>query len=80
VAVWGFRLVGWPARERREHFSVLETYTIQRTKGRVGMTSTTEAGAGRRDYRIASPLIALIAEVLATSCGYQMGEDEILAA
>jgi hypothetical protein len=33
--------------------------------------------AGRRAYRSSSPLIVLIAEVLATSCGYHMSEDVI---
>ena len=80
MAVWGFRLVGLPARERRVRFSVLEPYGIQRTKGRVGMTTKTVVCAGRRVSHSSSPLIALIAEVLATSCGYHMSEEEIRAA
>ena len=77
MAVWGFRLVGLPARERKERFSVLEPYGIQRRSGRVGMTTKTVVCAGRRVSRSSSPLIRLVAEVLATSCGYHMSEDVI---
>jgi hypothetical protein len=41
------------------------------------MTTKTVVCAGRRVSRSSSPLITLIAEVLATSCGYQMSEDVI---
>ena len=41
------------------------------------MTTRTVVCAGRRVYRSSSPLIMLIAEVLATSCGYQMSEEVI---
>jgi hypothetical protein len=41
------------------------------------MTRITVVCAGRRVYRSTSPLIALIAEVLATSCGYRMSEEVI---
>ena len=41
------------------------------------MTTKTVVGAGGRVSRSSSPLIALIAEVLATSCGYHMSEDVI---
>jgi hypothetical protein len=43
--------------------------------GRVGMMSTTAVCAGRRVSCSSSPLIRLVAEVLATSCGYQMSEE-----
>ncbi len=39
------------------------------------MTTKTVVDASRRVSRSSSPLIMLIAEVLATSCGYQMSED-----
>jgi hypothetical protein len=38
---------------------------------------TIAGGAGRRVYRSSSPLIELIAEVLATSCGYHMSAEVI---
>ena len=39
------------------------------------MTTKTVVCAGRRVSRSSSPLIRLIAEVLATSCDYHMSEE-----
>lgn len=41
------------------------------------MTTKTVVHADRRVSRASSPLIALIAEVLATSCDYHMSEEVI---
>lgn len=49
--------------------------SIQRTKGRVGMSSARYAVRSHRRHRSSSPLIALIAEVLYASFSYRMSEE-----
>ena len=63
-----------PVPERKNKDAALSPI-IQRTKGRVGMSAARCAVRSHRRHRSASPLIALIAEVLYASFSYRMSEE-----
>jgi len=63
-----------PVPERKSNDAALFP-SIQRTKGRVGMSSALCAVCSHRRHRSSAPLIALIAEVLSASFSYCMSEE-----
>jgi hypothetical protein len=60
--------------ERKSKYAALFP-SIQRTKGRVGMSSALCAVRSHTRHRSSAPLIALIAEVLYASFSYRMSEE-----